>query len=161
MATVAFIGLGVMGYPMAGYLAEKGGHQVTVYNRTTEKAAKWAAQYGGSHALTPAKAAKSADFVFTCVGNDDDLRAVTLGEDGAFSAMKQGAIFVDNTTVSAAIARELNTEATSRGFDFLDAPVSGGQAGAENGALTVMVGGSQPIFERAKPIIETTPKWSA
>ena len=153
MAKVAFIGLGVMGYPMAGHLARKGGHTVTVYNRTAEKARKWADEYGGRHAPTPAAAAEGADFVFACVGNDDDLRAVTLGPDGAFHGMANGAIFIDNTTASADIARELAAEADARGFAFIDAPVSGGQAGAENGVLTVMCGGDKADFDRAKPVI--------
>ncbi|UWF59722.1 NAD(P)-dependent oxidoreductase [Brucella sp. 2716] len=151
---VAFLGLGVMGYPMAGHLKAKGGHDVTVYNRTAAKAAKWAEQFGGSYAATPADAVKDADFVFACVGNDDDLRSVTIGADGAFSTMKKDAIFIDNTTASAEVARELDREAQKRGFHFMDAPVSGGQAGAENGVLTVMVGASEPVFERAKPVIE-------
>lgn len=155
MAKVAWIGLGVMGYPMAGHILKKGGHELTVYNRTSAKAEKWVAEYGaGSAAPTPAAAADGADFVFCCVGNDDDLRAVTTGKDGAFAAVKKGAIFIDNTTASANVARELYTAATAAGFGFLDAPVSGGQAGAENGALTVMVGGEQNVFERAKPVID-------
>ncbi|MEM7302219.1 MAG: NAD(P)-dependent oxidoreductase [Pseudomonadota bacterium] len=154
MATVAFLGLGVMGYPMAGHLAQRGGHDVTVYNRTTSKAEKWVAEHGGKWASTPADAARDADFVFACVGNDDDLRSVTLGDDGAFSTMKAGAVFIDNTTVSADIARELYAEAKELGFDFLDAPVSGGQAGAENGQLGVMIGGDQAVFDRAKPVID-------
>jgi 3-hydroxyisobutyrate dehydrogenase len=154
MASVAFIGLGVMGYPMAGHLLKKGGHDVTVYNRTTERAEKWAGEYGGAFAKTPAEAANGKDFVFSCVGNDDDLRAVTVGDDGAFSAMKKGAVYIDNTTASAEVARELSGKAEQGGFGFLDAPVSGGQAGAENGVLTVMVGGSQGDFDRAKPVID-------
>ncbi|TYR33687.1 NAD(P)-dependent oxidoreductase [Mesorhizobium microcysteis] len=155
MAKVAFLGLGVMGYPMAGHLKNKGGHDVTVYNRTTAKAEKWAAEHGGSFAPTPAEAAKYQDFVFACVGNDDDLRAVTLGKDGAFDAMKRGAIFIDNTTASAEVARELAAEADKRGIGFIDAPVSGGQAGAENGVLTVMCGGDEAIFEKARPVIDS------
>ena len=154
MAKVAFLGLGVMGYPMAGHLKNKGGHDVTVYNRTAAKAEKWAKEHGGSHAATPAEAAKDADFVFCCVGNDDDLRSVTTGPAGAFSTMKKGAIFVDNTTASAAVARELDEAARAGGFGFVDAPVSGGQAGAENGVLTVMCGGSQADFDTAKPVID-------
>jgi 3-hydroxyisobutyrate dehydrogenase len=154
MAKVAFIGLGVMGYPMAGHLKAKGGHEVTVYNRTTAKAEAWVAQHGGSHALTPAEAARNADFVFTCVGNDDDLRSVTIGTDGVLSGMKAGAILIDNTTASAEVARELAEAAAARGCGFVDAPVSGGQAGAENGVLTVMCGGEPEIFERAKPVID-------
>ncbi|MEO9337876.1 NAD(P)-dependent oxidoreductase [Mesorhizobium sp. SB112] len=155
MAKVAFLGLGVMGYPMAGHLAKKGGHDVTVYNRTAAKAQKWVSEFGGSHASTPADAAKDKDFVFACVGNDDDLRSVTIGEDGAFQSMKKGAIFIDNTTASAEVARELSKEAQSKGFSFLDAPVSGGQAGAENGVLTVMAGGDEKAFETAKPVIDS------
>ena len=153
MANLAFIGLGVMGYPMAGHL-QAAGHSVTVFNRTGAKAAKWEKEHDGDSAATPASAAKGADFIFCCVGNDDDLRQVTTGEDGAFSTIKKGAIFVDNTTASANIARELSTIAKQSGFDFLDAPVSGGQAGAENGKLTVMVGGEEDVFNRAKPVIE-------
>ncbi|HSO47897.1 MAG TPA: NAD(P)-dependent oxidoreductase, partial [Rhizobiaceae bacterium] len=145
--------LGVMGYPMAGHLA-KAGHEMTVYNRTAEKAAKWVGEHGGKHKPTPAEAAEGCDFVFACVGNDDDLRSVTLGPDGAFSRMKKGAIFIDNTTASAAVAVELHEAARNGGFSFLDAPVSGGQAGAENGKLTVMVGGEEDVFERAKPVID-------
>jgi len=154
MARVAFIGLGVMGYPMAGHIA-KAGHEVCVYNRTASKAEAWVAEYGGSHGLTPAEAAKDCDFVFCCVGNDDDLRSVTIGEGGAFESVKEGAIFIDNTTASAAIARELSEAAAERKFDFLDAPVSGGQAGAENGILTVMIGGDEDVYEKALPVIES------
>jgi 3-hydroxyisobutyrate dehydrogenase len=154
MAKVAFLGLGVMGYPMAGHLRNKGGHEVTVYNRTTAKAEKWVAEHGGAHAATPAEAAAGRDFVFACVGNDDDLRSVTLGADGAFHAMKRGAVFIDNTTASAEVARELDAAAREAGFGFIDAPVSGGQAGAENGVLTVMCGGEQESFDKAKPVIE-------
>jgi 3-hydroxyisobutyrate dehydrogenase len=158
MASIAFLGLGVMGYPMAAHLKNKGGHDVTVYNRTTAKAEKWVAQHGGALAETPAKASADKDFVFACVGNDDDLRQVTLGPDGAFGAMKKGAIFVDNTTASADIARELAAAASDRGFGALDAPVSGGQAGAENGQLTVMVGGDEATFETAKAVIASYAK---
>ncbi len=150
---VSFIGLGVMGYPMAGHLA-RAGHSVCVYNRTTAKAEKWVAEYGGTHALTPAQAATDADFVFCCVGNDDDLRSVTTGTDGAFNSIRRGAIFIDHTTASANVARELYDHAGENDFGFLDAPVSGGQAGAENGILTVMVGGDQAVFDRAKPLID-------
>ena len=150
MASVAFLGLGVMGYPMAGHLKNKGGHDVTVYNRTLAKAEQWVAQHGGSFAATPAQAAEGKDFVFSCVGNDDDLRSVTTGPQGAFQAMKKGAVFIDNTTASAEVARELAQAAQSSGFSFLDAPVSGGQAGAENGVLTVMVGGEQAAFDKAQ-----------
>jgi 3-hydroxyisobutyrate dehydrogenase len=153
MSNVAFIGLGVMGYPMAGYIS-KAGHNVTVYNRTDTKADKWLAEFKGSKADTPAKAAESADFVFTCVGNDEDLNEVTIGENGIYKTIKKGSIYIDNTTASANIARKLAKSAEAHGFSFLDAPVSGGQAGAENGALTVMVGGSKIAFERAKPIID-------
>ncbi len=155
MAKVAFLGLGVMGYPMAGHLKTKGGHDVTVYNRTAAKAEKWVAQYGGKSAATPKQAAEGQDFVMCCVGNDDDLRQVTLGADGAFGAMSKGAVFVDHTTASAEIARELYKAGKERGFDFIDAPVSGGQAGAENGVLTVMCGGDQAAFDRAKPVIDS------
>ncbi|MBL8572551.1 MAG: NAD(P)-dependent oxidoreductase [Hyphomicrobiaceae bacterium] len=153
MAKVAFIGLGVMGFPMAGHLAVKGGHDLTVYNRTNAKAERWVARFGGTLALTPRAAAEGADFVFTCVGNDDDLREVTLGPDGAFHAMHPGAVHVDNTTASASIARELADAALARGFAALDAPVSGGQAGAENGMLTVMVGGDPQAYALAEPVI--------
>jgi 3-hydroxyisobutyrate dehydrogenase len=153
MAKVAFLGLGVMGYPMAGHLKNKGGHELTVYNRTPAKSAKWAEQHKGRAAATPKDAAAGQDFVFCCVGNDDDLRAVTLGPDGAFQSMKKGAVFVDNTTASAEIARELAAEAGKRGFGFIDAPVSGGQAGAENGVLTVMCGGEAEPYARAEPVI--------
>ncbi|MGL4406655.1 MAG: NAD(P)-dependent oxidoreductase [Notoacmeibacter sp.] len=158
MAKVAFLGLGVMGYPMAAHLKNKGGHEVTVFNRTAAKAEKWVAQHGGSFGLTPALAAKDADFVFCCVGNDDDLRSVTIGANGAFAAMKPGAIFIDNTTASADVARELNLAAVKLGIGFIDAPVSGGQAGAENGMLTVMCGGEEATFAKAKPIIESFAK---
>jgi len=150
---VAFIGLGVMGFPMAGYIS-KAGHDVTVYNRTSAKADKWVQAYKGKAATTPAEAAKDADFVFTCVGNDNDLREVTIGSDGAFQNVKKGAVFIDNTTASAKVARELFNTATTKGFGFLDAPVSGGQAGAENGALTVMVGGEQSDYDKAESVID-------
>lgn len=155
MAKVAFLGLGVMGYPMAAHLKNKGGHEVTVYNRTTTKAAKWVEQHGGSFASTPSEAARGQDFVFACVGNDDDLRSVTLGFDGAFQAMSKGAIFIDNTTASADVARELDEAARKLGLGFIDAPVSGGQAGAENGVLTVMCGGDEATFAKARPVIES------
>lgn len=153
MAQVAFLGLGVMGYPMAGHLAQKAGHSVTVYNRTVEKARAWTTEHGGSDAPTPATAVKGSDFVFACVGNDDDLRSVTLGPTGAFAGMAAGAIFVDHTTASASVARELYAEASRLGIDFIDAPVSGGQAGAENGMLTVMCGGDEEPYARVEPII--------
>ncbi len=153
MANVAFLGLGVMGGPMAGHLA-KAGHDVTVFNRTAAKAEAWVAENGGAHAGTPKEAAAGCDFVFACVGNDNDLREVTLGDEGAFQSMTAGSVFIDNTTASAAIARELAEAATAAGFAFLDAPVSGGQAGAENGALTVMVGGDADAFAKAEPMID-------
>jgi len=152
MTKVAFIGLGVMGYPMAGHLKAKG-HDVTVYNRNPDKAAKWVAQHTGASAATPADAARGQEIVFCCVGNDDDLRSVTLGESGAFAGMERGAIFVDHTTASAGVARELDAAATAAGFGFIDAPVSGGQAGAENGVLTVMCGGDPAVYARAEPVI--------
>ena len=154
MAKVAWIGLGVMGFPMAGHIFNKGGHDLVVYNRTAAKAKDWVARYGtGSTAATPAEAAKDADFVFTCVGNDDDLRSVTTGPDGALAAMKPGSILIDNTTASANVARELYAAAKAKGIGFIDAPVSGGQAGAENGVLTVMCGGDADVFARAEPVI--------
>jgi 3-hydroxyisobutyrate dehydrogenase len=150
MAKCAFIGLGVMGYPMAGHLAAKG-HEVCVYNRTTEKAEQWAKQHGGRYATTPREAAEGAEFVFMCVGNDDDIRSVTFGDDGAFAGLGEGRVLVDHTTASAEIAREVDAHAKEHGKHFIDAPVSGGQAGAENGALTIMCGGGQAAFDRAKP----------
>ena len=150
---VAFIGLGVMGYPMAGYIS-KGGHNVTVFNRTTSKAEKWISEYKGTKADTPAKAAAGADYIFTCVGNDNDLREVTFGEYGIFKTIKKDAVYIDNTTASATIAREIYDYAHKNGFGSLDAPVSGGQAGAENGALTVMIGGDQTDFDKAKDKID-------
>jgi 3-hydroxyisobutyrate dehydrogenase len=148
---VAFLGLGVMGHPMAGHLA-RAGHRTTVYNRTPEKAAAWAAEYGGRHAATPREAAGGADIVFACVGNDDDLRSVVLGEHGAFAGMKTGAVLVDHTTASAEVARELGAAAHQLGLQFIDAPVSGGNLGAINGALTVMCGGQAQAFEAMKPV---------
>ena len=153
MAKVAFIGLGVMGFPMAGHLKAKGGHEVTVYNRNPTKAQGWVSQHGGLSAPTPADAARGQEFVFACVGNDDDLRSVTIGENGAFAGMEKGAVFVDHTTASANVARELADAATAGGFGFVDAPVSGGQAGAENGVLTVMCGGEAEAYARAEPVI--------
>jgi 3-hydroxyisobutyrate dehydrogenase len=153
----AFIGLGVMGYPMAGHLASAG-HDVTVYNRTANKAQKWAAEFGGNTATTPAQAASGADFVFACVGNDDDLHDVTLGDEGAFRGLTPGAVFVDHTTVSATLAKELYAAAKNRNSHFLDAPVSGGQAGAENGVLTCMVGGDEDAFEKARPLMQSYSK---
>src|SRR4051812_9536776 len=153
MAKVAFLGLGAMGFPMAGHLVKKGGHELTVYNRTAAKAKAWAGKFGGQTAATPKSAAEGQDFVMCCVGNDDDLRSVTLGAEGAFAGVKKGAVFVDHTTASAEIARELHAEAGKRDFDAIDAPVSGGQAGAENGVLTVMCGGEAGPYGRAEPVI--------
>ncbi|MGE8942275.1 NAD(P)-dependent oxidoreductase [Leptospira interrogans] len=154
MAKVAWIGLGVMGYPMAGHILKKGGHDLVVYNRNAAKAEAWVKEYGaGKVAKTPAEAANGAEFVFCCVGNDNDLRSVTTGKDGAFHGMNKGSVFIDNTTASADVARELYAAAKEKGFDFLDAPVSGGQAGAQNGVLTVMVGGEKAVFDRSLPII--------
>ena len=150
---VSFIGLGVMGYPMAGYIS-KDGHNVTVYNRTRSKAEKWVKEYKGKIAETPEEAAKDSNFVFTCVGNDDDLKEVAMGKNGIFKSIKKGSIYIDNTTASAKVAREIHKNAKVNGFGFLDAPVSGGQAGAENGALTVMVGGDKIDFDKAKPVID-------
>ena len=150
---VAFIGLGVMGYPMAGFIS-KGGHNVTVFNRTKSKAEKWIGEYKGKMAETPADAAKDAEYIFTCVGNDNDLREVTFGDKGAFKTIKKSAVYIDNTTASATVAREIYDYAKKNGFGALDAPVSGGQAGAENGALTVMIGGDQADFDKAKDKID-------
>ncbi len=157
MAKLAFLGLGVMGYPMAGHLAAAG-HDVTVYNRTASKSEAWVEQHGGASAATPAAAATGADMVMACVGNDDDLRGVCLGADGAFAGMASGALFVDHTTVSAAVTRELFAAAAGKGIGFVDAPVSGGQAGAENGALSVMCGGNQAEYDRAEPVIDAYAK---
>jgi len=154
MSKVAWIGLGVMGYPMAGHLKMRGHHDVVVFNRTKAKADAWAHAFGGTAAPTPAAAVRDADFIFTCVGDDNDLREVTLGSDGAFSALKCGAVAVDNTTASAEIARDLHAAAKAKGAGFLDAPVSGGQSGAENGSLTVMVGGDEINFGKAEPVIK-------
>lgn len=153
MANLAFLGLGVMGFPMAGHL-QKAGHSVTVYNRSAAKAAAWVAKHGGKSAATPAGAAKGADIVLACVGNDDDLRSVVYGDAGAFAGMVKGAIFVDHTTASAQVARELDKAASEKGFGFLDAPVSGGQAGAENGQLGIMVGGADAVFAKAEPVLK-------
>ena len=153
MSRVAFLGLGVMGFPMAGHLKTRGGCDVTVYNRTAARAKIWVGKFGGASAATPRETASGCDIVFSCVGNDDDLRSVVLGPDGALAGMKQGAIFVDHTTASAEVARELQAEAKKRGVDFIDAPVSGGQVGAENGALTVMCGGDAAPYARVEPII--------
>jgi len=149
---VSFIGLGVMGYPMAGYIS-KAGHNVTVYNRTKSKAEKWIKEYEGKIAETPEEAAKDSDFVFTCVGNDDDLKEVAIGKKGIFNTIKKNSVYIDNTTASAKVAKEFYLKAKNQGVGFLDAPVSGGQAGAEKGALTVMVGGDNEVFEKAQPII--------
>jgi len=157
MAKVAFLGLGVMGYPMAGHL-QKAGHEVTVYNRTTAKAEKWAGEYGGAFKATPREAAEGQDFVMACVGNDDDLRSVCYGDDGAFAGLAKGAIFVDHTTVSAAVTRELHAAAKEFGAGFVDAPVSGGQAGAENGQLGIMCGGDTADYEKALPVMEVYAK---
>ena len=154
MSKVAWIGLGVMGYPMAGHIRTKGGHDLVVYNRTAAKAQAWVDEFGGRAAATPHEAAKDAEFVFCCVGNDHDLHEVTLGENGAFQALNENAVFIDNTTASADIARTLYAAAHERNAHFLDAPVSGGQAGAENGVLTVMMGGDQSPYDRAEPIIQ-------
>lgn len=154
MSKVAFIGLGVMGFPMAGHLA-RAGHDVTVYNRTSAKAEAWVKAHGGAFAATPEEAARGAEIVFACVGNDDDLRQVTVGEAGAFHGMSEGTVFVDHTTASAIVARELHGVAQARGVSFIDAPVSGGQAGAENGVLTVMAGGDAAAFEKASPVISS------
>ena len=153
MAKIAFLGLGVMGFPMAGHLGAKGGHDVVVYNRTAAKAEAWVQRYGGASAPTPRAAAEGRDIIFACVGNDDDLRGVTLGPEGAFAGMSRGSVFVDHTTASANVARQLSTEAEAHGIGFIDAPVSGGQAGAENGALTVMCGGDQETYARAEGVI--------
>ena len=150
---VAFIGLGVMGYPMAGYIS-KAGHNVTVFNRTKSKAEKWIDEYKGKMAETPAESAKDAEYIFTCVGNDNDLREVSMGENGLYNTAKKGSVYIDNSTVSAEICRELYKAAKDKDFDFLDAPISGGQPGAESGKLTVMVGGDEKIFSKAKPIID-------
>ncbi|RVT84411.1 NAD(P)-dependent oxidoreductase [Rhodobacteraceae bacterium CCMM004] len=157
MAKVAFLGLGVMGFPMAGHL-RAAGHEVTVYNRTSSKAEAWAAEHGGAARTTPREAAEGAEFVMACVGNDDDLRAVCLGEDGAFAGMGAGGVFVDHTTVSAAVTRELFEAAAERGVAFVDAPISGGQAGAENGQLSIMCGGDQESYDRAEPVMDAYAK---
>jgi 3-hydroxyisobutyrate dehydrogenase-like beta-hydroxyacid dehydrogenase len=161
MAKVAFLGLGVMGYPMAGHLLKKGGHDVTVYNRTPAKAQQWVKEYGGKSASTPREAARDCDFVMMCVGNDDDVRSVVFGENGALAAMKKGAILVDHTTASAALARELFEKAKEKGVGFVDAPVSGGQAGAQNGQLGIMCGGEQATFDKARPVIDVYAKLAA
>ena len=152
MARCAFLGLGVMGYPMAGHLSAKG-HDVKVFNRTTAKAEAWAGEHGGTFATTPREAAEGAEFVMACVGNDDDLRSVCLGEDGAFAGMAMGSVFVDHTTVSAAVTRELYAAAKETGISFIDAPISGGQAGAENAALSIMCGGDADVYDKAEPVM--------
>jgi 3-hydroxyisobutyrate dehydrogenase len=161
MAKVAFLGLGVMGYPMAGHLLKKGGHDVTVYNRTAAKAQQWAKEYGGKHAPTPREAAKDCDFVMMCVGNDHDVRSVAHGDNGVLAGMKKGAILVDHTTASATVAREIFQKAKEKGVGFVDAPVSGGQAGAVNGQLGIMCGGEQAIFDKAKPVLDIYAKMCA
>ena len=161
MAKVAFLGLGVMGYPMAGHLRKKGGHDVTVYNRTPAKAQQWAKEYGGRQAATPREAAKDCEFVMMCVGNDDDVRAVAYGDHGVLAGMKKGAILVDHTTASAALAKELFQKANEKGIGFVDAPVSGGQAGAQNGQLGIMCGGDAEVFARAKPVLDVYAKMAA
>ncbi len=161
MAKLAFLGLGVMGYPMAGHLQKKGGHDVTVYNRTAAKAQQWAKEYGGKHAATPREAARDCDFVMMCVGNDDDVRSVVYGDNGALAGMKKGAILVDHTTASAIVAREVHAKAKEKGIGFIDAPVSGGQAGAQNAQLGIMCGGEPGDFEKAKPVIDVYAKMAA
>jgi 3-hydroxyisobutyrate dehydrogenase len=161
MAKVAFLGLGVMGYPMAGHLIRKGAHEVTVYNRTAAKAEQWAKEYGGRHAATPREAARECDFVMMCVGNDDDVRSVVYGDNGALAGMKKGSILVDHTTASAIVAREVHQKAKDRGIGFIDAPVSGGQAGAQNAQLGIMCGGEPAVFEKAKPVIDVYAKMAA
>ena len=161
MAKVAFLGLGVMGYPMAGHLLRKGGHEVTVYNRTSAKAQQWAKEYGGKHAPTPREAARDCDFVMMCVGNDDDVRSVVYGADGTLAGMKKGAVLVDHTTASAILAKELHAKCKEKGIGFVDAPVSGGQAGAQNAQLGIMCGGEAADFDRAKPVIDVYAKMAA
>jgi len=161
MAKVAFLGLGVMGYPMAGHLLKKGGHDVTVYNRTPAKAQQWSKEYGGKSAATPREAAKDCDFVMMCVGNDDDVRSVVYGDNGVLAGMRKGAILVDHTTASALVAKEVFEKSKSVGVGFIDAPVSGGQAGAVNGQLGIMCGGEQATFDKAKPVIDVYAKLAA
>jgi 3-hydroxyisobutyrate dehydrogenase-like beta-hydroxyacid dehydrogenase len=161
MAKAAFLGLGVMGYPMAGHLLKKGGHDVTVFNRTAAKAQQWAKEYGGKHAATPREAAKDCDFVMLCVGNDDDVRSVVYGDNGVLAGMKKGAILVDHTTASAVVAREVFQKAKEKGIGFVDAPVSGGQAGAQNGQLGIMCGGEDAVFAKAKPVLDAYAKMCA
>src|SRR5574339_406099 len=154
MAKVAFLGLGVMGYPMAGHLLKKGGHEVTVYNRTPAKAQQWVKEYGGKSAATPREAARDCDFVMMCVGNDDDVRSVVYGDNGVLAGIRKGAILVDHTTASATVAREVYGKAKEKGIGFVDAPVSGGQAGAVNGQLGIMCGGEDDVFARARPVLD-------
>ena len=154
MAKLAFLGLGVMGYPMAGHLLKKGGHDVTVYNRSAAKSAQWAKEYGGKSAPTPREAVKDCDLVMMCVGNDNDVRSVVYGDDGALAGMKKGSILVDHTTASAIVAREIDAKCKEKGFGFVDAPVSGGQAGAQNGQLGIMCGGDEATFAKAKPVLD-------
>jgi len=161
MARIGFIGLGVMGWPMAGHLKKKGGHDVTVYNRTAAKAAQWVREHGGAQAPTPREAANGCDFTLTCVGNDDDVRAVILGENGALAGLKPGAVLIDHTTASAALARELHAQCKKRGIGFVDAPVSGGQAGAVNGQLGIMCGAEPADFDRAQPVLDVYAKMCA
>jgi 3-hydroxyisobutyrate dehydrogenase len=161
MAKVAFLGLGVMGYPMAGHLLKKGGHDVTVYNRSAAKAQQWVKEYGGKSAATPREAAKDCDFVMLCVGNDDDVRSVVYGEQGVLAGMKKGAVLVDHTTASATVAREVFQKAREQGIGFVDAPVSGGQAGAVNGQLGIMCGGEPATFDKAKPVLDAYAKMCA
>lgn len=161
MAKLAFLGLGVMGYPMAGHLLKKGGHDVTVYNRTAAKSAQWAKEYGGKSAATPREAAQGCDLVMMCVGNDDDVRAVGYGDSGALAGLKKGAVLVDHTTASAVVARELHAKCREKGVGFVDAPVSGGQAGAVNGQLGIMCGGEQADFDKAKPVMDVYAKMAA
>lgn len=161
MAKVSFLGLGVMGYPMAGHLLKKGGHEVTVYNRSPAKAAQWAREYGGKTAATPREAAQGADFVLMCVGNDDDVRSVAYGDNGVLAGLKKGAILIDHTTASAVVARELHAESKKRGVGFVDAPVSGGQAGAVNGQLGIMCGGDQADYDKALPVLNVYAKMCA
>jgi 3-hydroxyisobutyrate dehydrogenase-like beta-hydroxyacid dehydrogenase len=161
MARVAFLGLGVMGYPMAGHLLKKGGHDVTVYNRSAARAQQWAKEFGGKHAATPKEAARDCDFVMMCVGNDDDVRSVVYGDNGVLAGMKKGAVLVDHTTASATVAREVFEKSRTLGVGFIDAPVSGGQAGAVNGQLGIMCGGEQATFDKAKPVLDTYAKMCA
>jgi len=161
MAKVAFLGLGVMGYPMAGHLLKKGGHDVTVYNRSAAKAEQWVKEYGGKHAATPSDAARDCNFVMMCVGNDDDVRSVVYGDNGALAGMKKGAILVDHTTASAIVAREVYSKAKEKGIGFVDAPVSGGQAGAQNAQLGIMCGAEAAVFDKAKPVIDVYAKMAA